>query len=67
MNKKQIGKLEHQLQMSKIKLSVARNENINLKQKVLNYRRDKLLHLQILNDLVSTIIIIINKYYILLL
>lgn len=40
--------------MSKIKLSVSRNENITLKKRVQDLRRDKLLHLQILNDLVRT-------------
>jgi hypothetical protein len=52
VNKKRIGRLEHQLQTSKIKLSVARNENAVMKKKVQDLRRDKLLHLQILNDLV---------------
>lgn len=53
MNKKLIGRLEHHLQMSKIKLSVSRNENLAMKKRVQELRRDKLLHLQILNDLVS--------------
>ena len=53
VNKKQLGRLEHHLQMSKIKLSVSRNENSTLKKRVQELRRDKLLHLQILNDLVS--------------
>lgn len=52
MNKKLLGRLEHQLQMSKIKLSTAKNENISLKSKVQDLRREKLLHIQILNDLV---------------
>jgi len=52
-NKKLIGRLEHHLQMSKIKLSVSRNENTTLKKKVEEQRRDKLLHLQIYNSLVS--------------
>lgn len=52
MNKKLLGRLEHQLQMSKIKLSTSKNENITLKAKVQDLRREKLLHLQILNDLV---------------
>jgi hypothetical protein len=52
-NKKQLGRLEHHLQMSKIKLSVSRNENATLKKRIQELRRDKLLHLQILNDLVS--------------
>lgn len=52
VNKKRVGRLEHQLQTSKIKLSVARNENGTMKKKVQDLRRDKLLHLQILSDLV---------------
>jgi hypothetical protein len=55
MNKKLLGRLEHQLQMAKIKLSTAKNENINLKGRVQDLRREKLLHLQILNDLVRTL------------
>jgi hypothetical protein len=51
MNKKLLNRLEYQLQTSKIKLSTARNENINLKRRVEDLRREKLLHLQILNDL----------------
>lgn len=53
VNKKLIGRLEHHLQMSKIKLSVSKNENLAMKKRVQELRRDKLLHLQILNDLVS--------------
>lgn len=52
-NKKLISRLEHQLQMSNIKLSTAKNENITLKGKVQDLRREKLLQLQILNDLVG--------------
>lgn len=55
VNKKLIGRLEHHLQMSKIKLSVSKNENLSMKKRVQVLRRDKLLHLQILNDLVSFI------------
>lgn len=39
--------------MSKVKLSTARNENISLKHRVQDLRREKLLHLQILNDLIK--------------
>lgn len=53
MNKKLMNRLEYQLQTSKIKLSTARNENINLKRRVEDLRREKLLHLQILNDLLK--------------
>jgi hypothetical protein len=56
LNKKQLGRLEHHLQMSKVKLSVSRNENASLKKKVQEVRRGKLLHLQILSDLVNTVI-----------
>lgn len=52
-NKKLLGRLEHQLQMSKIKLSTSRNENITLKHRVEDLRREKMLHLQILNDLLK--------------
>ena len=51
-NKKLIGRLEYQLQMSKIKLSTSRNENTALKGRVVDLRREKILHVQILNDLV---------------
>jgi ribosomal protein L24 len=53
-NKKQLIKLEHQLQMSKIKLSTAKNDNIRLRSRVEDRRREKMLHLQILNDLVKS-------------
>ncbi len=53
MNKKLLNRLEYQLQTSKIKLSTSRNENINLKRRVEDLRREKLLHLQILNDLLK--------------
>lgn len=53
MNKKLLHKLEHHLQMSKIKLSTARNDNINLKNRAQDLRREKLLLLQILTDLVG--------------
>lgn len=52
-NKKLMHRLEHQLQQSKIKLSTAKNENITLKTRVQDLRREKLLHLQILNDLMK--------------
>jgi hypothetical protein len=50
MNSKLFNRLETQLQTSKIKLSTARNDNINLKRRVEDLRREKLLHIQILND-----------------
>lgn len=64
INKKQLGRLEHYLQMSKVKLSVAKNENSILKGRVQDLRRDKILHLQILNDLVSISIIKANSLFI---
>jgi hypothetical protein len=36
LTKKQLGRLEHHLQMSKIKLSVAKNENVTFKKKVMD-------------------------------
>ena len=51
-HRKELNKLEHQMQMAKVKLSVARNENIALKAKVVSLRKEKFLHLQINNDLV---------------
>mmetsp|Transcript_8089 Transcript_8089/g.11360 ORF Transcript_8089/g.11360 Transcript_8089/m.11360 type:complete len:546 (+) Transcript_8089:13-1650(+) len=51
-NQKVIGKVEHNLQMARIKLSIARNDNSNVKKKVDDLRKEKLLHVQILNDLV---------------
>lgn len=54
VTKKQIGRLEYQLQSSKMKLSVAKNENKSLKKKIHDLRMDKLLQMQILHDLVRT-------------
>ena len=59
MKQKVLGKLEHQLQMAKTKLSVAKNENSLLKKRVHDLRRDKILQLQIHKDLVSSIALII--------
>lgn len=53
VNKKLLHRLEHQLQMSKIKLSTSRNDNIHMRNRVQDLRREKLLHLQILNDLLK--------------
>jgi hypothetical protein len=49
-----LNKLEHQMQMANVKLSVARNENTALKAKVIGLRREKFLHLQISHDLVGS-------------
>jgi hypothetical protein len=44
------------LQLSKIKLSVARNENSVLKKKIDSLRKDKLLQINILSDMVREIL-----------
>lgn len=54
-NRKLIARLEYQLQNANIKLSTARNDNSKFKTKVEDLRREKMLQLQILNDLVSTL------------
>ena len=50
-----IGKLEHSLQKTRIKLSVAHRDNADLKRKIDELRQDKLMHITILHDLVSLI------------
>ena len=62
INQKKIGKVEHALQSGKMKLSVAKTENIAFKRQVENLRKDKLLHLQILHGLVILISIYIFLY-----
>lgn len=52
-NKKKLHRLEHQLQMLNVKLSVARKENLATKKKVDVARRDKLLSIDILTKMVS--------------
>lgn len=54
-NKKMLARLEYELQNSKTKLSVARNENSHIKKKIHDLRLEKCLNLQILNDLVSVL------------
>lgn len=56
-HRKELNKLEHQMQMAKVKLSIAKNENAALKTKVVGLRREKFLHLQISHDLVGALII----------
>lgn len=51
-NKKLIARLEYQLQTSKVKLSTAKNDNMTYKGRIEDLRREKILQLQILNDLV---------------
>ena len=51
-SQRQIGRVETSLQLSKIKLSVARNENSILKKKIDSLRKDKLLQINILSDMV---------------
>jgi hypothetical protein len=53
MYKKTIERLEKKLQMSKIKLSVSHSENLDCRNQIDSMRRDKVLYLQILNDLVE--------------
>ena len=52
-SQRQIGRVETNLQLSRIKLSVARNENSVLKKKIDSLRKDKLLQINILSDMVS--------------
>lgn len=47
VNKKTIHRLEHQLQTARIKLSVARRDNLELKNKINEERKKKLMHLHI--------------------
>lgn len=51
MSKKQINRLEYQLQMARIKLSMARRDNGIVKSKIDEARKDKLLCMQIIHDL----------------
>jgi hypothetical protein len=50
---KYLHKLEHQVQQAKIRLSSARGENISMKKKIDQLRRDKMLYNQIQKDFVS--------------
>eukprot|EP01035_Chromulina_nebulosa_P041805 gene41805-56607_t len=52
-SQRQIGRVETSLQLSKIKLSVARNENSILKKKIDSLRKDKLLQINILSDMIK--------------
>lgn len=52
---KLVTRREHSLQTAKVKLSTARSQNMTLKLKVDDLRREKMLQLQILNDLVSRV------------
>jgi hypothetical protein len=52
MFKKTISRLEKNLQMSRIKLSVSHSENMDCRNQIDSLRRDKVLYLQIQNDLV---------------
>lgn len=51
--KKTIAKLEKTLQSLRIQLSKSNTENLNLKSKITDARTDKLLYLQIHQDMVS--------------
>ena len=50
-SKKQINRIEYQLQMARIKLSVSRRDNGTIKSKIDEARKDKLLCMQIIHDL----------------
>ena len=51
--KKTIARLEKNLQMSRVKLSVVHSENMDFRHQIDAMRRDKVLYLQIQNDLVG--------------
>lgn len=53
MNNKIINRLELQLQNSKRKLSTLKNENLTFKNKIDILRREKMLQLQVYEDMVS--------------
>eukprot|EP01038_Epipyxis_sp_PR26KG_P007263 gene7263-9901_t len=50
-HKKKLGRTEHQLQTAKMKLSLSKNENLTLKKKIHDLRLEKVLSLNILNEL----------------
>lgn len=52
VHRKKIHLMETQLQKSKVKLSIARKDNVELRHRIDNVRRSKLLHLQIYRDMV---------------
>jgi hypothetical protein len=62
-NQKLLGRLEYQLQTSNSKLSIAKNENLSLKVSMQKFRREKMLHLQILNDLVRFFVSFLSFYF----
>ena len=55
VHQKGIVKLEHQVQMAKVKLSSARGQNMTLKKNIDQLRMDKLIFNQILKDCVSSL------------
>lgn len=55
-NRTNITKLEKKLQSAKIKLSVCRRDNSTQKMKIDKLRKDKLMHLQIKVDMVSSFV-----------
>lgn len=57
--KKTIARLEKNLQMARIKLSVVHSENMDCRHQIDAMRRDKVLYLQIQNDLVSLLFFIL--------
>ena len=68
VHQKGIVKLEHQVQMAKVKLSSARGHNMALKKSIDQLRMDKLIYNQILKDCVrilsNTLIIILFVLYV---
>lgn len=54
MYKKTIARLEKNLQMARIKLSVAHSDNMDARHQIDSMRRDKVLYLQIQTDLVGS-------------
>ena len=52
-HRKKIGKLETELQKAKMALSIAKSNNAQLKRHIDDTRRNKLMNLEILYNLVS--------------
>lgn len=61
VHQKFIHKLEHQVQMAKIKLSGARGDNQALKKKIDQLRRDKMLYNQIQRDFKAEVTVVDKK------
>ena len=61
IHQKHISRLEHQIDAGKVKVSVQRKNNQNLKQKVMDFRKEKRMQLQILDGLVRTYLHLLCK------